>query len=122
MSNREKINSIKSLKEANELGRTLFDDVATDITATWRGICEQAHNQCSVLLSSLIKDINELILPKEEPKLDHYVAPSLEIENNLLNRLNVAEQGFFGGSVVATLLISHIFVFLAPPWLFSVWE
>jgi GTPase SAR1 family protein len=62
----DKINAVKSVKEANELGAHLAADVLAAATNEWRQVCNNVHNRCERLLEPFLHATSTLGVTLEE--------------------------------------------------------
>jgi GTPase SAR1 family protein len=62
----DKINAVKSVKEANELGAHLAADVLAAATNEWHQVCNNVHNRCGRLLEPFLHATSTLGVTLEE--------------------------------------------------------
>lgn len=114
---RSKIDAVKSIDEANKLGKGLSEEVVTAVMHRWREICEQANSRCSALLGSLIQDTNALALPPESPNLVSRIGVDFDFEKDVWSKIDRAQAGFFLGANagIAVVVIASAFIPLTFP-------
>lgn len=117
MSMRRKIDAVKSIDEANQLGTRLSEDVVTAATHRWHEVCEQTNSRYATLLGSFIEDINASILPPESPDLVARFGAGIDFPKNIWGQFDKAETGFILGTNtgIAMVLIASSFIPITLP-------
>jgi GTPase SAR1 family protein len=112
MTQRRKIDALKSIDEANKLGTVLAEQVVIDATGRWHTLCDQSRQQYSLLLGSLAEDTDVPVLPVEVPNDPIRIGPVIEVEDDIWAKLGEAQQEFIKGGNVAWVaaVIASIFI------------
>jgi GTP-binding protein EngB required for normal cell division len=105
---RNAIEAVQTLDEANELGGKMFESVAFEVISRWREICEQTRDRCSAILGSFIETIDALAPNPNEPGLTIQTIPVPKLNDGMPDRIDQAQSGFFLGSTLGIILIASL--------------
>jgi GTPase SAR1 family protein len=108
---REKIDAIKTLDEAQKRGAAISDEVIASAAEQWQRICREAHGRCVELLGPFLNEAETLALPQETQLSDLVVRDraSIDIESMWWQKVKSARQeAAAASSIVGTIATALI--------------
>jgi GTPase Era involved in 16S rRNA processing len=114
---RQKIDAAKSLKEIDDLGRTMYDHVAAEALSAWRTTYKETREQCAQLLGSIGETADEIMLVPNDPNIGPRPGSTVPEKGSLSNLLSEARNDFLGGVNLglAAAPVAIIFFHVAVP-------
>lgn len=105
---RDAIEAVQTLDEANELGGKMFERVAFEVISRWREICEQTRDRCSELMGSFVETIDALAATPDGTGLTIQSVPVPKLNDGMPDRIDQAQSGFFLGSTLGIILVASL--------------
>jgi len=117
---RHKIDALKNLKEANDLGATMSEDLVTAANSKWHELCEAAKRDCTNLLSSLVASTDAFVIVPVNPGLVTHIGQDVHKEITIWERFSDigsgVQKGWGVGATVGVVILTVASTAAAAPF------